>query len=137
RRITSRMVGKVMELGLAKLYSPVKYMGDTPDPENAEDSSTFLPDMATSTAIELNLSRTGEAMGTACYMSPEQARGERLDARTDLFSLGVVLYEMATGHRAFPGNTATVIHDAILNRTPIPKLQLNPQLPAELGRITG
>jgi len=135
--ITTRREAKILDFGLAKLYSTAHYMGDTPDPENAEDACTFLPDMPTSTAIELNLSRTGEAMGTACYMSPEQARGERLDARTDLFSLGVVLYEMATGHRAFPGNTATVIHDAILNRTPIPTLQLNPQLPAELGRIIG
>src|ERR1051325_9704559 len=68
-------------------------------------------------------------------MDPEQVRGERLDARTDLFSFGAVLYEMATGRQAFPGNRATVVHDAILNHEPIPVLQLNPQLPAELSRI--
>jgi serine/threonine protein kinase/Tol biopolymer transport system component len=78
------------------------------------------------------LTRTGVAMGTAGYMSPEQVRGEKLDARTDIFSFGLVLYEMATGQRAFTGETAAVVHDAILNRPPTAIRELNSALPAKL-----
>ena len=81
---------------------------------------------------DATLTRTGVAMGTAGYMSPEQVRGEKLDARTDLFSFGLVLYEMATGQRAFTGETAAVVHDAILKQTPIPVRDLNSILPARL-----
>jgi len=71
------------------------------------------------------------------YMSPEQARGEELDARTDLFSFGAVLYEMATGRMAFPGNSTAVILDGILNRTPVPMGRLKPELPPKLEEIIG
>ena len=74
-------------------------------------------------------------MGTAGYMSPEQVRGEKVDARTDLFSFGLVVYEMATGQRAFSGETAAVVHDAILNRTPVPVRELNSALPARLVSV--
>jgi serine/threonine protein kinase len=82
-----------------------------------------------------NLTRTGVAIGTAGYMSPEQVRGDKLDARTDLFSLGLVLYEMACGQRAFAGDTAPVLHAAILNEVPIPVRNLNPEIPPKVQAI--
>ncbi len=87
------------------------------------------------TSIEHSLTRTGMAMGTAGYMSPEQVRGEKLDARTDLFSFGLILYEMATGQRAFSGDTAAILKDAILNHTPVPVHDLNSTLPPKLEQI--
>ena len=84
---------------------------------------------------DLSLSLTGVAMGTVPYMSPEQVRGEKLDARTDLFSFGLVIYEMATGKQAFREDTSAHLHEAILNRAPVPAQELNPALPIRLEEI--
>ncbi len=89
----------------------------------------------TLTQEAMQLSTPGAAKGTLAYMSPEQARGKALDGRTDLFSFGAVLYEMATGQMAFQGPTAAVIHDSILNRAPVPVAEVNPELPPKLGEI--
>jgi eukaryotic-like serine/threonine-protein kinase len=107
------------DFGLAK-FSPVAEGGVSTMPTATED---FL------------LTSPGATMGTVAYMSPEQARGEELDARTDLFSFGAVLYEMTTGWMAFQGNSAAVIYDAILNRTLVPASQVNQGLPAKIDEI--
>jgi tetratricopeptide (TPR) repeat protein/TolB-like protein/predicted Ser/Thr protein kinase len=111
---------KILDFGLAKLTPDTKCVG--------------ISGMPTAAAEEL-LTSPGIAVGTIAYMSPEQARGEELDARTDLFSFGAVLYEMASGGMAFPGNTAAVIHDGILNRTPVRVSQANRGLPPKLDEI--
>jgi eukaryotic-like serine/threonine-protein kinase len=92
-------------------------------------------DTPTVSAVEPSLSKIGVAMGTVSYMSPEQARGERLDARTDLFSFGAVLYEMATGKQSFSGTSSAAIFHAILGLAPSSPISLNPRLPQELEQI--
>ena len=118
--ISPRGHAKILDFGLAKLA--------------LKGGGANLSAMPTATNVD-QLTRPGAAIGTVDYMSPEQVRGEELDCRTDLFSFGAVLYEMATGVVPFPGNTAGVIAEAILNRTPVPPIRLNPSLPYELERI--
>ncbi len=121
--VTKRGQAKLLDFGLAKQAAR------TPDASAA--GNTAQP----TAMAEEHLTSPGMAIGTVAYMSPEQARGEPLDARTDVFSCGAVLYEMATGRQPFPGNTTAVIFDAILNRAPISPVRLNPHLPVELERI--
>jgi eukaryotic-like serine/threonine-protein kinase len=123
--LTQRAQAKILDFGLAKLAPEPRRVGE------AVGAST-LPTIGT--AEEL-LTTPGTALGTVVYMSPEQARGEELDARTDLFSFGVVMYEMATGRQPFSGATSAVVFDAILHRAPVSPVRLNPELPAEFERI--
>ena len=115
---------KVLDFGLAKLT-------EASAPDVTSDATSDHDDATAANS----LTSAGSAVGTVAYMSPEQARGEKLDARTDLFSLGVVLYQLATGKHPFGGTTTAVIFDKILNHAPTAPLELNATLPAEFGRI--
>ena len=134
--VTTQGQAKILDFGLAKLIPVLTAAEDYPGREHRADGVPGDPgETALKPGLDLLLSRTGVAMGTAGYMSPEQVRGEKVDARTDLFSLGLVLYEMAAGQRAFTGETAPILHDAILSHTPTPVRQLNPELPTKLEEI--
>ncbi len=123
--ITNRSQAKVLDFGLAKLAPVGRRVAE----------GVAVSALPTAATTEEALTSPGVAMGTVAYMSPEQARGEDLDARTDLFSFGIVLYEMATGHQAFPGTTSALIFDAILHQAPTSPVRLNPGCPAELEHI--
>jgi serine/threonine protein kinase len=130
--VTKLGQAKILDFGLAKhsgLQTPEEDSHASPGRENQS------PQTATISFPALLLSHTGVAMGTAGYMSPEQIRGEKLDARTDIFSFGLVLYEMATGQRAFAGETAPVLRAAILNHAPTPVRKLNPEIPLKLEQL--
>ena len=121
--ITSRGHAKILDFGIAKLIEP-----GSGEAAPADSTEGITIDLA-------GLTDPGSTVGTVAYMSPEQARGESLDHRSDLFSLGAVFYEMATGRRPFEGETAAVLFDAILNRQPVSPSRVNPAVPAALERV--
>jgi len=120
--VTRRGQVRLLDFGLAKL--------------TAADNST-LTDLHGDVAVQEHLTTADVIPGTAVYMSPEQARGEELDARSDIFSFGVVLYEMATGHKPFSGKNVLFTLDAILTQKPVTPLKLNPKLPADFESVVG
>ena len=144
--LTNRGLVKILDFGVAKLTETsaisdfnlavedglaARHDFSRADASSPVESSVVQPAVLPDTG----LTRTGPGMGTVGYMSPEQVRGEKVDARTDIFSFGVVLYEMATGQRAFNGETVARIHDAISNQTPTPAHKLNGEIPPKLEQV--
>jgi serine/threonine protein kinase/TolB-like protein/Flp pilus assembly protein TadD len=133
--VTQRGQAKILDFGLAKLIVGPGLAPASPDEATRPPQGAALQDTPTASVDPDHLTSLGVAVGTVAYMSPEQARGEELDARTDLFSFGVVLYEMATGHPAFSGTTSALTFDAILHKAPTPPVRLNPDVPPKLEEI--
>ncbi len=121
--VNPRGQAKILDFGLAKQIAQKK------------QSHTVSVSAAVTAAVGEHLTSSGVTMGTVAYMSPEQVRGKELDARSDLFSVGVVLYEMSTGRQAFSGNTSGVLFESILNKVPAPPARLNPELPPRVDDI--
>ena len=136
--VSERGLAKVLDFGLAKLTQPTASVAGRRSGSDWAAGDWDLDaagDGDLAVTADAHLTSSGTTIGTFAYMSPEQARGEELDARTDLFSFGAVLYEMATGRLAFAGSTTAIINDAILNRTPTSPLRFNPELPPEFEPI--
>jgi serine/threonine protein kinase/Flp pilus assembly protein TadD len=136
--LTTQGTVKILDFGLAKLVASEETAGnDLAEASHNDRDGASAKGAREHVTSDANLTRPGITAGTAGYMSPEQVRKEKLDARTDLFSFGMVLYEMAAGRRAFPGETVAEIHDAILHQTAAPAHDANPYVPRALDAIIG